>query len=96
METSTNVKIWKTEIYRGKKATSYYVRWRVEKQSYREPRSTKTLAEAFRSQLVIAASKGEAKVNRGPSVRRAAPRSRYVGAQRPSGTSLANTIATPA
>ncbi|HEX3780690.1 MAG TPA: integrase [Pseudonocardiaceae bacterium] len=60
MRTSTDVAIWKTEVYKGERKTTYYVRWRVEKQPFREPRSTTALANSFRSQLVTAASKGEA------------------------------------
>jgi integrase len=60
MDTTFDVRIWKTEVYQGKKATSYYVRWRVAGKKWREPFGGSALAESFRSQLVTAARKGEA------------------------------------
>ena len=33
-ETTYNVRIYKTEIYRGKKVTTYYVRWKVDGQEW--------------------------------------------------------------
>lgn len=55
-----DVRIWRTEIYRGARTTSYYVRWRVGTKPWKEPFRTKALAVAFRADLVAAASKGEA------------------------------------
>lgn len=60
METTYDVKIWKTEVYRGKRLTSYTVRWKVAGQEWREPFRTSALAESFRSGLTSATRKGEA------------------------------------
>jgi integrase len=60
MPTSYSVRFWKTEVYKGRKRSTYYVRWVVGGQSQRKPFVEKTLAESFRSELVTAARKGEA------------------------------------
>ncbi|MGE3413993.1 MAG: tyrosine-type recombinase/integrase [Dehalococcoidia bacterium] len=60
MATSYDVKVWKIEVYKGARGTSYYVRWSVGGQRKREPFRTKALADAFRSDLVQAARRGEA------------------------------------
>lgn len=60
MDTTFDVRVWKTEVYQGKRTTSYYVRWRVAGKKWREPFAGKELAEGFRSALLIAARKGEA------------------------------------
>lgn len=60
METTYDVRIWKTQVYRGKRATTYYVRWKVANRVWKEPFSTSALAESFRSDLTSAARKGEA------------------------------------
>lgn len=57
---SFNVRIWKTEVYTGARKTTYTVRWRVGKQSFREPHGSKAQADAFRSKLVLAQGNGEA------------------------------------
>ena len=59
-ETSYNVKVWKIETYRGTRATSHRVRWSVAGRRWRETFRTAALAEAFRSELVTAARRGEA------------------------------------
>lgn len=62
METSYDVRIWAIDVYKGKRKTTYWVRWRVadRKPPFKEPFTTRGLAESFRSQLVTAASAGEA------------------------------------
>src|SRR4051794_20268150 len=60
MDTTFDVRFWKTETYVGKKRTSHYVRWVVASRPFREPFGNSALAESFRSQLVTAARKGEA------------------------------------
>lgn len=60
METTYDVRIWKTQVYRGKKSNTYYVRWAVAGKRWKEPFKTKALADAFRSALVTAARTGEA------------------------------------
>lgn len=59
-ETSYDVKVWKIEIYRGARATSYRVRWTVAGHRHGESFLTMPLADAFRSDLVRAARQGEA------------------------------------
>lgn len=60
METTYDVRIWKTEVYAGSRTTTYTVRWTVAGKAWREPFKTVALADAFRSDLVSAARKGEA------------------------------------
>jgi hypothetical protein len=60
MATSYDVRIWKTEIYKGKKRTTYYVRWKVAGKPFRKGHAMSALADSFRSELVTAARKGEA------------------------------------
>ena len=60
METSYDVRIWKMEVYRGTRTTSHRVRWSVAGRRWRETFKTAALAEAFRSELVTAARRGEA------------------------------------
>jgi integrase len=60
METTYNVRIWKTEIYRGKRTTTYWVRWCVAGKPRKESFKSSALADGFRSDLVSAARKGEA------------------------------------
>jgi integrase len=59
-ETTYNVRIYKTEVYKGRKVTTYYVRWKVAGQGWREPFRQSAQADSFRSSLVTAAKKGEA------------------------------------
>lgn len=60
-EWSYKVNFWKTEVYEGKRKTTYYVRWSVEtkRNGFKERFSSSALAESFRSDLVSAARKGE-------------------------------------
>src|SRR5258707_12788453 len=60
-EWSYKVNFWKTEVYEGKRKTTYYVRWSVEtnKNDFKERFTSSSLAESFRSDLVSAARKGE-------------------------------------
>ncbi|MFJ8631502.1 tyrosine-type recombinase/integrase [Streptomyces sp. NPDC093568] len=60
MDTTYNVKIWKTAVYRGKTKTTHTVRWELDGKEWRAPFSTKALADAFRSELVSATRRGEA------------------------------------
>ena len=61
-EITYDARIYKTEVYKGKKVTTYYVRWRTgkKKQLWKEPFRNSAQAESFRSALVTAARKGEA------------------------------------
>jgi integrase len=50
----------KIEIYRGKRRTTYYVRWRVGMREWKEPFHHAGQADSFRSSLVKAAREGQA------------------------------------
>lgn len=58
--TSYDVRVYKTWVYRGKKANTYYVRWSVSGKRFKEPFRTSALADSFRSDLVSAQRRGEA------------------------------------
>ncbi|MFI5545595.1 hypothetical protein ACIA6E_17675 [Streptomyces sp. NPDC051815] len=60
MDTTYDVKLWKTSVYEGKKKTTHTVRWELADKEWRKPFATGPLAESFRSGLVTAARKGEA------------------------------------
>lgn len=60
MDTTFDVRIYKTDVYRGTRTTTYKVRWQVARKRFKKPFKTSALAESFRSQLVAAARKGEA------------------------------------
>lgn len=59
MPTSYNVRVFKLETYEGKKRNTYYVRWRVANQRHAEPFVNDAQADAFRSELIHEAKKGE-------------------------------------
>ncbi|WP_433868443.1 tyrosine-type recombinase/integrase, partial [Saccharopolyspora sp. CA-218241] len=61
-KTSTDVRVWAVRPRKNKsgKATSYGVEWRVGPERHYESRKTRAHAESFRSELVSAASRGEA------------------------------------
>lgn len=58
-ETSTDVRVWTTEPYRGKRGTTYRVRWSVAGRPRKDTRSTRALADGFRAELLSAARRGE-------------------------------------
>lgn len=60
MDTTYDVRIYKTDVYVGKRTTTYYVRWQVGGRRWKEPFRVKALATSFRSELTSAASRGEA------------------------------------
>lgn len=55
-----DVRIYATDVYEGKKVTTYWVRWSVGGQRWKEPYRNSTQAESFRSSLVTASRQGEA------------------------------------
>jgi integrase len=61
-QTTFDVKIWKTEVYEGKKVTTYSVRWKVAERPapFRQGFRTAAAAESFRSKLVTALREGQA------------------------------------
>ncbi|WP_246037814.1 hypothetical protein [Saccharothrix texasensis] len=59
-DTSFDVRIYKTDVYKGAKTTTYWVRWSVAGERFKEPFKTSALAESFRSKLNTAAREGQA------------------------------------
>ncbi|MEO6085714.1 MAG: tyrosine-type recombinase/integrase [Umezawaea sp.] len=61
-DTSYDVQIFALDPYahKGSKRVTYWVRWRVVKERFKQKYATKALAEGFRSNLIAAAGKGEA------------------------------------
>lgn len=56
-----NVRIYKTEVYKGAKVTTYWVRWRTgDAPPWKEPFRNTAQADSFRSKLVSAAKDGKA------------------------------------
>lgn len=60
MLTTYNVRIWKTDVYRGARVTTYKVRWTVDGHAFKKPFRNSAQAESFRADLVAAARKGGA------------------------------------
>jgi integrase len=56
-----DVRIWKTDVYKGRNVTTYTVRWKTgDVPPWKEPFRNSAQAESFRSELVAAARKGQA------------------------------------
>jgi hypothetical protein len=55
-----DVRIWKTEIYKGAKVTTYKVRWRTGPRRWKQPFRRKAQAASFEAELRSAAGRGEA------------------------------------
>jgi hypothetical protein len=60
MDTTFDVRIYKTDVYKGQRTTTYKVRWQVAGKRFKKPFKTSALAESFRSELLAAARKGTA------------------------------------
>ncbi len=54
-----DVRVYKTEVYKGSKVTTYYVRWKVSNRQFREAFRTSALADSFRSELMTAMRGGQ-------------------------------------
>ena len=59
-DTTFDVRVYRTEVYKGVKVTTYRVRWKVGSQQWREGFRTAAQADSFRSALMTATRKGEA------------------------------------
>ncbi|MGH3380743.1 MAG: tyrosine-type recombinase/integrase [Actinoallomurus sp.] len=59
-DTTYDVRVYKTDVYKGKKVTTYYVRWKTGDKRWKEPFRKAAQADSFRSSLMTAARKGEA------------------------------------
>ena len=55
-----DVRVYRTEVYKGSEVTTYRVRWKVGVRLWREGFRTAAQADSFRSALMTAARKGEA------------------------------------
>jgi integrase len=59
-EISYDARVYKTEVYKGSRVTTYKVRWKVGPRLWKEAFRTAAQADSFRSALLTAARKGEA------------------------------------
>lgn len=55
-----DVRVYKTEVYKGQKANTYYVRWKVAGKPRRKPFRNAAQADTYRGEIQAAAKKGEA------------------------------------
>jgi integrase len=60
MDTTYDVRVYKTEVYRGSRVSSYRVRWKTGEQDWRRSFRNAGQADVFRAELLAAARKGEA------------------------------------
>jgi hypothetical protein len=58
--TTYDVRIYRTEVYKGAKVTTYKVRWKTAHRLWKEGFRNAALADSFRNSLLTAARKGEA------------------------------------
>jgi len=58
--TTYDVRVYKTDIYRGARVTTYRVRWKVARKTWKTSFRNAAQADSFRSSLVAAARNGEA------------------------------------
>ncbi len=60
MRTTYDVSVWSIEAYKGTRATTYYVLWKVAGRRWKQSFKVKALAESFRAELMAASRRGEA------------------------------------
>src|SRR5436305_14471396 len=58
--TTYDVRVYRTEVYKGVKVTTYRVRWKAANREWRQGFRTAAQADSFRSALLTAARRGEA------------------------------------
>jgi hypothetical protein len=58
-ETTFDVRVYKTEVYKGARVATYKVRWKAGHRLWKEGFRNAALADSFRSSLLTAARKGE-------------------------------------
>jgi hypothetical protein len=58
--TTFNVRVYRTEVYKGAEVTTYKVRWKVGGRLWKEGFRNAAQADSFRSALMTATRKGEA------------------------------------
>jgi integrase len=59
-DTTFDVRVYRTEIYRGTRVTTYKVRWKTDGRLWKQPFRTAAQADSFRSSLLTAARRGAA------------------------------------
>src|ERR1700758_2061089 len=59
-EISYDAHVYRTEVYKGRRVTTYKVRWKAGRRLWKEGFRTAAQADSFRSALLTAARKGEA------------------------------------
>ncbi len=59
-DSTYNIRVYRTEVYKGARVTTYRVRWRAGHRLWREGFRNEALADSFRSSLLTEARKGEA------------------------------------
>jgi site-specific recombinase XerC len=59
-DTTYDVRVYRTDVYKGAKVTTYRVRWKTAHRFWREGFRNAALADSFRSSLLAAARTGEA------------------------------------
>jgi hypothetical protein len=57
--TTYDARVYQTEVYKGRRVTTYWVRWKVGRKLWKEAFRTAAQADSFRSALLTAARKGE-------------------------------------
>jgi integrase len=55
-----DVRVYKTDVYKGARVTTYWVRWKCDGQRWKEPFRNSTQAKSFRGKLLGAAKDGKA------------------------------------
>jgi site-specific recombinase XerC len=58
--TTYDVRVYRTEVYKGAQVTTYKVRWKTGRRLWKDGFRSAALADSFRSSLLTAARKGEA------------------------------------
>jgi hypothetical protein len=58
-EISYDARVYKTEVYKGRKVTTHKVRWKIAGRLWKEGFRTAAQADSFRSALLTAARRGE-------------------------------------
>jgi len=56
--TTYDVRVYRTEVYKGATVTTYKVRWRTDRRLWKQGFRNAALADSFRSALLTAARKG--------------------------------------
>ena len=59
-DTTYDVRVYRTEVYKGARVTTYRVRWKAGHRLWREGFRNAALADSFRNALLTTARKGEA------------------------------------